>query len=504
MVEKKIASVFIPDIHLEVCLAMNPEVASQPVVVAEENIGRSKVISVNQHASVEGVKIDMTVAQAKSRCHTLVVLIKSDMSERNRINSITKSLLSIGPFVEFCSPGRFYLDVSGLQRHYQQDSSLAETILFDILKQCRACRVGIAANKFVASVAASVADDNSYNVVPLGKERSFLNRLSVSHLPVSDDTISSLRQLGLLTIGQVAKFSANEMSARFSEEGKKLSRLARGADSHLLDIFIAPEEISFRIISELAGQSIDQLIREVERVLENCFETKKISMLGCRQVDTILIYDKCKARKYSVRLCQPTLIPGRFVKQLRMNLEKRPVTSPVTEIIVKVSEFERIIGTQLRFESLEPLSPQNSIETSNQPHDPMKEFPYCRLESSLIPDHQHVVKIDKPTPDYMALPESSIAHRRVHYSLYPPAGLRLVRPPQKIMLTSQDGKLDLILFSNCFKTITGYKGPWRISGNWWEECYDRLYYEITTDEFCRYLFFYDSLSSDWYLQGIFD
>ena len=44
--------------------------------------------------------------------------------------------------------------------------------------------------------------------------------------------------------------------------------------------------------------------------------------------------------------------------------------------------------------------------------------------------------------------------------------------------------------------------PWELSGGWWADAFNRLYYEAGTDR--RYLIFFDRLLSRWFLQGIFD
>ena len=47
-------------------------------------------------------------------------------------------------------------------------------------------------------------------------------------------------------------------------------------------------------------------------------------------------------------------------------------------------------------------------------------------------------------------------------------------------------------------------GPERLSGEWWEEPYDRDYFEVLTEGGGLFWLFYDRLARQWFLHGIFD
>jgi len=108
------------------------------------------------------------------------------------------------------------------------------------------CSIGIASNKLVAKIATEVgkalalkrikAQDlveppNAVTVVPVGKEAEFLSPLPADMLwGVGPKTSKRLTELGIHTIGDIAKWPENEMIRLFGENGRDLSRHAKGID----------------------------------------------------------------------------------------------------------------------------------------------------------------------------------------------------------------------------------------------------------------------------------
>ena len=90
------------------------------------------------------------------------------------------------------------------------------------------------------------------------------------------------------------------------------------------------------------------------------------------------------------------------------------------------------------------------------------------------------------------------------YSMHPPAGLRLYQPAHKANVTLQNGRLALLKHKKYIANIVRQQGPWEISGQWWSDAFDRLYFQIQTEDNRFYLLYFDRASSDWYLQGSFD
>ncbi|UCG61719.1 MAG: hypothetical protein JSV52_00060, partial [Candidatus Zixiibacteriota bacterium] len=90
------------------------------------------------------------------------------------------------------------------------------------------------------------------------------------------------------------------------------------------------------------------------------------------------------------------------------------------------------------------------------------------------------------------------------YALNPVAGLRLLSPAQKATVIACGKKLQQLKLKAGSKSIVDQKGPWELSGEWWKYGFDRLYYEVQTNDHQFYLLYFDRQASHWYVQGVFD
>jgi DNA polymerase-4 len=107
--------------------------------------------------------------------------------------------------------------------------------------------IGIASNKLVAKIATEVGKSlalkrikarglaeppNAVTVVPYGEEAAFLGPLPADMLwGVGPKTSKRLSELGIHTIGDIAKWPENELIRLFGENGRDLSRHAKGIDN---------------------------------------------------------------------------------------------------------------------------------------------------------------------------------------------------------------------------------------------------------------------------------
>jgi DNA polymerase-4 len=108
------------------------------------------------------------------------------------------------------------------------------------------CSIGIASNKLVAKIATEVGKSlalraikamgeakppNAVTVVPFGEEATFLSPLPADMLwGVGPKTSARLTELGIYTIGDIAKWPESEMIRMFGENGRDLARHSKGID----------------------------------------------------------------------------------------------------------------------------------------------------------------------------------------------------------------------------------------------------------------------------------
>jgi DNA polymerase-4 len=148
------------------------------------------------------------------------------------------------PLVEQISIDEAFLDISDIQDEPQRVARGLQARIRDELHL--PCSIGIAPNKLLAKLATEVGKalalqrikaqgltepPNAVTVVGVGEEAAFLNPLPVDMLwGVGPKTNTRLTELGIRTIGDLAKWPEVELIRLFGENGRDLARHSKGID----------------------------------------------------------------------------------------------------------------------------------------------------------------------------------------------------------------------------------------------------------------------------------
>jgi DNA polymerase IV len=129
------------------------------------------------------------------------------------------------PLVEGLSIDEAFLDVRGMRRIAGSPTDIAARLRRKVRERVGLpITVGVARTKFLAKVASGVAKPDGLLVVPPDRELAFLHPLPVERLwGVGPVTASKLRELGITTVGEVARIP----------EGLLVSMLGVAAGRHL-------------------------------------------------------------------------------------------------------------------------------------------------------------------------------------------------------------------------------------------------------------------------------
>jgi DNA polymerase-4 len=135
--------------------------------------------------------------------------------------------------------------------------------------------IGIASNKLVAKIATEVgkkgakkgAPPFALTIVPAGQEAAFLAPLPANMLwGVGPKTEARLLELGIHTIGDIARWPEADLARRFGENGRDLARHARGQDERPIvtehETKSISQEITFsRDVSD--DKALEKTLREM-------------------------------------------------------------------------------------------------------------------------------------------------------------------------------------------------------------------------------------------------
>jgi len=153
---------------------------------------------------------------------------------------VLEALSEHTPAVEDVGLGRAYLDAVGMGALYGGEARWCEAVLraaatpaLDDLHPS-GWRLGVAATKFGADLAARAASANpGYRSVP-SPERRWLAPFPVDYLPLDQETLRRCRLLGIRTMGQFAALPATSVAEQFGAEALTAHAWARGRDDRPL------------------------------------------------------------------------------------------------------------------------------------------------------------------------------------------------------------------------------------------------------------------------------
>lgn len=209
----------------------------KPFAVGGRPEERGVVSSCSYAARQYGIRSAMPMARAIRLCPGLIVLPARHGVYSKVSRQVMERLEALTPLVEQISIDEAFLDLTGLP---ETGEDLARRLQAKIHTELSLpCSLGVATNKLVAKTATDVGKasargsgpPNAITVVPPGEEAAFLAPLPVEALwGVGPKTAERLKELGLRTVGDLARWPEDDLRRLFGKLGQELAQRARGHD----------------------------------------------------------------------------------------------------------------------------------------------------------------------------------------------------------------------------------------------------------------------------------
>ena len=187
----------------------------------------------------------MPMSRALRLSPGLIIVSSRHRLYREVSRQVMERLHDLTALVEQISIDEAFLDISDIR---EAPESIAHKLQSRIREELQLpCSIGIASNKLMAKIATEVGKalalkritaqgltepPNAVTVVPVGEEAVFLAPLPADMLwGVGPKTFARLAELGMHTIGDIAQWPESELIRLFGENGRDLSRHAKGIDN---------------------------------------------------------------------------------------------------------------------------------------------------------------------------------------------------------------------------------------------------------------------------------
>jgi protein ImuB len=474
------AAISIPNFTFQAIVRCEPELRMHPVAVIEGQPPTYYVVAINRLAEKSGVAIGMTKANAEQFPH-VQIRSRSHTQEDTAHHALLDAAWSISSRVEDAASDTLLLDLSGLARLFGTMEEIAHRILARTSELGMDAHVAVSANVETARVVARAVP--GITVVPDGQERLFLETLPVEMLSPSAQLAGILESWGVATGKALASLPVLSLSECVGQEGVHLHALANGKGNRPLLITQPSDCFEEGLELEDAVDNLEPLSFLLGRLLQQLCARTSARALGIAAIHVTFelqpafessfdssptshnIQLPSKTFSCTLKLPVPSQNPTLLLKLLRLRLQSKPPGAPVKKIHM-MAEPGRSRATQ------------NGLFVPASP-DPQKlELTIARIAAVVgennvgspqlldthRPDAFHMRKFSV-TSTY--LPTAPHSVREVNSGSH--AGFRVFRPALPVWVQLQGKCPTHIGFQGMLGNVIRASGPWRTSGDWWEE-----------------------------------
>ncbi|MCD4652665.1 hypothetical protein K8T06_01880 [bacterium] len=219
------------DFFAELIRLKNPHLRKRPVIIGNLK-SRGSVIAASYEARQSGITPGLTMQQAARICPDAVL----EQIDWDIVHKASRTLLKLlnqySPLIKPVGADAAFLDYSGCHNLFGSAPDFAIRLQRKIYEEMSiTASIGLSPDKAVSAVACRSAKRGSFLAVNYGQERLFLSECPLIWLPGIDVKLSSyFAQLGVLSIGDMARIPIELMEHILGNQGRRLSLRAQGSE----------------------------------------------------------------------------------------------------------------------------------------------------------------------------------------------------------------------------------------------------------------------------------
>lgn len=214
----------------------NPQYRCKPVVVGadpKKGKGRGVVSACSYEARKFGIHSAMPISIAYKKCPKAIFLPVNMPEYIKESHKIFEIFSEFTPKIEQISIDEAFLDITGSFHLFGSPVQTCKLLKKRIKQEIGLiASVGLAPNKFVAKIASDLSKPDGLIEVVNENILKFLKPLDVGRMwGVGNKTMGILHELGVNTIGDLARMEKNELTDYFGKQGNHFRQLAHGIDN---------------------------------------------------------------------------------------------------------------------------------------------------------------------------------------------------------------------------------------------------------------------------------
>ena len=455
----------LPEFHLQSALRLNPCISwNDPVALTKEGTAQGTIQQVTPNARKTGVYPGMSSSAALARCPQLQFTSTTPNTEKHTQSTLLQISRNLSPFVESTALG---ICTADLRSVFQEDLHFVLKEIIRALKSLNLhARAGLANDPDIARIAASTGSP----ICEVKCNADFLKALPLSALTDSFSTLQVLSDWGICSTADLLHLPKQQTLERLGSEGHRLWTLASGGRARLLLLEKDPHVFEECIEFEHEIETSEPLMFAVQRLLESLIKRLLYATRVAEKIQFKLPLEEGDPYERIFTIPSPTLDIEVLQRILFTHLEslqlaRRPtaVTLNITPTRAKHAQFD-LFQSALK-------DPNRFAETLG------------RLEAIV-----GVAHVGVPSPgnshhpdDFTLLNAVATFESMAHGGRAPQCiqtttdqpnfgiPLRRLRPPISAEIEMHSHRPHFIKSQLLAGPIEESRGPFRVSGNWWEK-----------------------------------
>jgi protein ImuB len=413
------------------------------------------VIELNPAAERAGIHPGVSTSQGIARASDLVLYPRTLSNEQHLQNTLLQLVYRYTPLIENSAPGICTLDLKGKRTRRHQPW------LQELLAQIRSvglkAQAGVGPNPEIALQAAKIADP----ILEISPDSHLLQSLPLESLTPSPFLLDIMNSWGIRDLGALTRLPREEIGQRLGLEGLSLWDRAAGRSTNVLQLVQPPETFEESIDFEQRLETLEPLLFIARRFLETLSLRIASVYLLIAELHLTLTLENGEKIVRILQIPAPTRDVDTLFGITAQYLETLQTTAPVTRFHLEVMPSK-------------PSGHQFDLFQGGL-KDPNRFFQTLARLAALVGNERVGIpqKIDTHRPDSlrMLMPEFDWSRSRIKKRGHPKTGpgLRRYRPGVAAdVQLNNDGKPTLIQSSVISGQILEARGPWKLSGNWWD------------------------------------